>query len=233
MANSDVAVIGAGPYGLSAAAHLRHRGVDFRIFGVPMANWRNAMPAGMFLKSDGAGTSLSDPENAVTLARYCSRRGIPYADHGLPIALETFVNYALAFQQQLGLNVEPCNVVELAGEPGLFKLQLDTGETVTARKVVLAVGTTYFGHVPIELANLPRELVTHSRDHRDFARFAGKEVVVVGGGQSSLETAALLNEQGAKVQVLVRRPSVAWNPPPTEASGLRRLYEVQTGLGVG
>ena len=47
---TDVAVIGAGPYGLSLAAHLRARGADIRVFGFPMQSWRDSMPVGMKLK---------------------------------------------------------------------------------------------------------------------------------------------------------------------------------------
>lgn len=233
MSNPEVVIVGAGPYGLSVAAHLRHRGIGFRIFGVPMQNWQQAMPRKMFLKSDGAGSSLSDPEGTTTLAHYCSSKGLSYGDHGVPIALQTFVEYALSFQRELVPDLEECRVLELAGLPDRFELQFDSGERVRARKVVLAVGTTYFAHMPAPLANLPRELVTHSRDHSDFADFADRDVVVIGGGQSALETAALLNEQGARVQVLVRAPEVAWNPPPTQPSPLRKPFELQTALGTG
>ena len=46
----EVAVIGAGPYGLSLAAHLRARGIDYRIFGKPMDTWNAHMPKNMTLK---------------------------------------------------------------------------------------------------------------------------------------------------------------------------------------
>ena len=92
--------MGAGPYGLSIAAHLRQHGIRYRIFGIPMQSWRN-MPAGMFLKSEGAASSLSDPNCAMTLAHYCVTRALPYQDHTMPIPLETFVNYGLTFQQRL------------------------------------------------------------------------------------------------------------------------------------
>jgi len=233
MTDTDVIIVGAGPYGLSIAAHLRHRGIAFRIFGVPMQNWRTAMPTGMFLKSDGAGTNLSDPADTLTLAQYCSSRRLPYGDHGMPIALQTFIDYTMAFQRQLVPEVEQCAVVALAAKSGGFELRLDTGERVTARRVVLAVGTTYFGYVPKPLSILPRELVTHSSEHSELVKFAQRDVVIIGGGQSALETAALLKEQGASVQVLMRAPVVAWNPPPSPREGLGRFCKPQTALGLG
>ena len=66
MNNCQLAIVGAGPYGLSIAAHLRERGVNFRIFGTPMRTWREQMPRGMLLKSDGFASNLSDPQPVLT-----------------------------------------------------------------------------------------------------------------------------------------------------------------------
>lgn len=231
--NPEVAIIGAGPYGLSIAAHLRQRGIAFRIFGIPMQNWRSAMPRGMFLKSEGAGSNLSDPEGALTLAQHCALTDRSYSDVGKPIPLDTFVDYGLAFQRRLVPELEECTVVALGERSGAFELRLDTEEIVTARRVIVAVGTTYFGCLPESLTKLPRELVSHSREHSDFSRFASREVIVIGGGQSALETAALLNEEGAGVRVLVRASALAWNPPPNAATSRRRLSQPQSALGLG
>ncbi|MGA8216324.1 MAG: NAD(P)-binding domain-containing protein [Candidatus Sulfotelmatobacter sp.] len=232
-ANAEVVVVGAGPYGLSIAAHLRQRGIAFRICGVPMQNWRRAMPKGMFLKSEGAGSNLSDPTHGLTLAHHCALTALSYSDQGMPIPLDTFVDYGIAFQRTLVPEVEECTVVALAEKPGAFELQLETGERFTARRVIVAVGTTYFGYLPDPLSNLPRELVSHSRDHTDLGKFANRDVVVIGGGQSALETAALLKEQGANVRVLVRAHSVAWNPSPCAPKVLQRLSRPRSALGLG
>lgn len=123
-------------------------------------------------------------------------------------------------------------MVALAGKPGGFDLCTDGGEHVTARYVILAVGTTYFAHIPRPLSGLPRELVGHSREYSDLSHFAHRDIVVIGGGQSALETAALLNEQGANVQLLVRKPHLKWHPTPTP--GPRRGFpSPQTELGRG
>ena len=72
--NPDVIIAGAGPYGLSIAAHLQFHGIKFRIFGSPLSVWRSHMPEGMYLKSDGFASNLSDPESRFTLKDYCGRR---------------------------------------------------------------------------------------------------------------------------------------------------------------
>jgi FAD-dependent urate hydroxylase len=233
-ANPELVVIGAGPYGLSIAAHLRQRGVAFRIFGIPMQNWRSAMPKGMLLKSEGFASNLSDPAGAVTLAQHCKIAGFPYGERGLPTSLETFVDYGLAFQRTLVPDVEERTVVELREERGTFELGLDNGESLTTGRVVVAVGTSYFAHVPQAFENLPSRLISHTSQHADLARFADQEVIVIGAGQSALETAALLHEQGASVRVLVRADSVLWNAAPYATPGfLGRLSKPETGLGRG
>lgn len=191
------------------------------------------MPKGMFLKSEGAGSNLCDPARALTLAHHCALTGLPYSDQGMPIPLDAFLDYGLAFQRTLVPEVEECNVVALAEKLGAFELRLETGETLMARRGILAVGTTYFSHLPDPLTNLARQLISHSSEHADLAKFAHRDIVVIGGGQSTLETAALLRENGARVRVLVRAHSVAWNPPPCVPAGWGRLSQPRSALGLG
>ena len=231
----DVAIVGAGPYGLSLAAHLRAAGVDYRHFGLPMQLWRSAMPQGMFLKSQGFASNLSDPGGTHTLEAFCGQTGRPYASYGLPVALDTFVSYGQWFQSGLGLAVEEVLVTSLARLNGGFELTLATGERLAARRVVVAIGVQHFGYVPPPLSSLPSSVCTHSSAHTDLGAFRGREVVVVGAGQSALETAALLHEQGASVQVLAREKKLAWNGVPLALDRplLQRLKEPESGLGSG
>src|ERR1700719_1501399 len=96
----NVAVIGAGPYGLSVAAHLRYHNVSFRIFGRLMDSWRAHMPKGMMLKSDGFASNIYDPGGSFTLRHFCAERGIEYSDTGIPVRLETFTTYGMAFKDR-------------------------------------------------------------------------------------------------------------------------------------
>jgi FAD-dependent urate hydroxylase len=232
---SDIAIVGAGPYGLSVAAHLRRHGRPFRIFGTPMQSWQVNMPAGMFLKSEGCASSLSDPAGSYTLKAHCQEHGLEYGDYGVPVSLQTFHDYGLAFQRRFVPEVEDTQVVGIDQSSDGYELRTATGEALTARNVVLAVGISHFAHIPRQLARLPRELVSHTSHHRDFGRFAGRDLTVVGGGQSALETAALAYEQGANVRVLVRQPRLAWNADPEEWPRplARRLRYPMTGLGAG
>jgi FAD-dependent urate hydroxylase len=231
----EVAIVGAGPYGLSTAAHLRCHGLPFRIFGSPMESWRRSMPAGMYLKSEGRASNLSDPTGEYTLATHCRSRGLPYDDDRVPVPLATFCDYGLSFQQRLVPDVEDTRVVRLDHTPAGYLLETATGETLAAGVVVLAVGSSHFAHVPEQLAHLPRTLLSHTSERHDLTLFAGRHLTVIGGGQSALETAALAREQGADVRVFVRRPALAWNAtPPAEPRPLaQRLRYPTTGLGAG
>ena len=103
--SSDIAIIGAGPYGLSIAAHLRARDIEHRIIGDPMQFWLGHMPRGMLLKSDGFASTLYDPGGDFTLRHYCEERNVEYADLGTPVRVEDFCAYGLAFQQRFAPNL--------------------------------------------------------------------------------------------------------------------------------
>jgi cation diffusion facilitator CzcD-associated flavoprotein CzcO len=229
----DVAIVGAGPYGLSLAAHLRAAGVNYRQFGRPMHLWREQMPRGMFLKSQGFASNLSDPAGARTLAAFCRATGRPYADYGLPVPLDDFVAYGDWFAGHLAGSLDPALVTRLSRLGGAFELGLADGRTCRARRVVLATGVEHFAHTPPSLSG--QESVAHSSAITEPAAFSGMRVVVIGRGQSALESAALLRENGADVEIVTRSPAVAWNGPPLPPDRplLQRLREPEAGLGSG
>lgn len=221
----DAAIIGAGPYGLSIAAHLSRSGVDYRLFGTPMHTWRNHMPEGMWLRSEGFASNLADPEGKLTLARYCADHRFDVGGWGVPVPLEVYSGYGEWFVEQAKVPVEDTQVLGLARDSGGFVLDLATGETVRATQVVVAVGLTHFRHLPAELSALPPDLCSHSSSVRGGisgssgsqlhpGEFAGRRVTVIGAGQSALENAALLHEHGASVEIAARADSIVWNPPP-------------------
>ncbi len=235
MNTCDVAIVGAGPYGLSIAAHLRARNVNFRIFGNPMHTWLQHMPKGMRLKSEGFASSLYDPDSTFTLEAYCKEKGHPYSHLGRPVPLSVFAAYGLEFQKRFVPNLEDKLVESLKQTADGFEIRLEDGETVTARKVVMAIGLTHYKHIPPEFASLPSEFVSHSSQHSDPAEFKGREVVILGAGASALDWAALLHQAGAKVHVVARRAKIKFHDPPkdVEPSLLSRLRNPVTGIGPG
>lgn len=230
----DVAIVGAGPYGLSVAAHLRPLGLSLRSFGMPMNLWRG-MPSGMFLKSQPFASDLSDPVGVYTLEAFCRATGRPYVSYGRPVALDTFIEYGMWFQRKQVPDLEEVLVTHVGRADGLFVLSLSNGETAYARRVVVAAGVEHFAHLPEPFAALPRQLCTHSSAHMDLGAFAGRDVTIIGGGQSALESAALASEHGATVRMVVREPQLHWNGVPLAPDRplLRRLREPEAGLGSG
>jgi thioredoxin reductase len=231
----QVAIIGAGPYGMSLAAHLRGAGISFRIFGSPMHNWRFQMPRGMCLKSEGFASNLYDPESIFTLEIYCKREGIPYADTGYPIPLEVFTAYGLEFQKRFLPDLEDKQVVGLERLDSGFRLTLDDGGTCDASRVVVATGISHFASVPDILAGLPEEFVTHSSQHADLSRFKGRDVTVLGAGSSAIDIAALLGKAGASARLLARAPKFKYNGPPLPKppTWIESLRRPRSGLGPG
>lgn len=232
---TGVCIIGAGPYGLAVAAHLRHVGVDFRIFGSPMRRWLTQMPKAMLLKSEGCASGLPDPEGRLGLAQFCREDGRPYAEYGTPLSRETFAKYALWFQQKLVPQVEDVLVSAVSKTDAGFEVCLNTGAKLRSSQVIVASGLDQMERVPEQLRQLPSELCSHSSAHYDLSQFKGKEVVVIGGGQSGLETAALLKEEGASVTLVLRAPAIAWNGIASLArrSLYQRMRRPRTQLGHG
>jgi thioredoxin reductase len=230
-----IAIIGAGPYGLSIAAHFRSRGIRFRIFGRPMDSWARHMPKGMLLKSDGFASNIYDPDEAFTLGQFCKEHGIEYADSGIPVGLDTFTAYGLAFRDRMVPELEDKLVVSVDRLPDGFSLRLDDGETVTARQVVAAVGITHFEHVPDSLTNLAPQYLSHSARHKEVAPFKGRGVAVIGSGASALDLAGLLKEAGADVQLVSRRKQLKFHSTPTgkPRSWWQQVRHPQSGLGPG
>jgi hypothetical protein len=199
-----------------------------------MHSWRERMPAGMLLKSEGFASNLYDPMGDFTLKRFCTEMGLPYADIGIPVPLSNFVSYGLAFQRRVVPELEDDTVVGLSSSPDGFSLRLEKGKPAVARRVVMAVGLSYFRHVPQSLAHLPAELVSHSSDHRHFQRFRGQDVTVLGAGASALEVAAALRDCGAESRLVARRGSIQFNPQAKAGRSLwQQVRYPVSGIGFG
>ncbi|WP_262056488.1 lysine N(6)-hydroxylase/L-ornithine N(5)-oxygenase family protein [Streptomyces sp. STR69] len=214
--SNTVVVIGAGPYGLSTAAHLKARGLHVRVFGSPMASWAENMPAGMLLKSPPSASVLSAPSPGFTLDDYARQAGEVRLGGHDQVPVEMFVRYGRWFAGELVPEVEDVRVLAVDRQPDGFRLKLASGEEVRAAAVVAAGGMDGFAYVPEPLAGLvPQGLVSHSSHHPDLGKFADRDVVVVGAGQSAQESAALLHEAGARVQLLARTEKLVFGAGPT------------------
>ncbi len=227
----DVVVVGAGPYGLSAAAHLLTQGLKVVIFGKPLHFWRNHMPQGMLLRSYWWATNLSDPKNNYGFAQYFQEKGLVGID---PLPIDTFLDYGLWFQRQAVPCVDESYVTSIEHNGELFLVMTENGRMLQSTAVVMAPGLQYYTYRPVEYGHMPAALVSHSADHCTLAPFIGKRVAIVGGGQAALETAALLHEQGTSVQVIARSP-IRWivrahtNMPAV----LNTLRSPRAGMGNG
>ena len=230
---TDVAIIGAGPYGLSLAAHLVAEGLTIRIFGQPMHTWRTGMPEGMVLKSEGFASNLWDPAGAFTLRDYCRDNGLPYKDSGLPVPLRTFSDYGVAFQKRFVPMLDERLISTLQRDSNGFVLHLNDGEIVSAARVVIAAGIRDFYDIPPELEAIRGPILSHSADHHALDPFIGRRVLVIGGGASGVGMAALMSQRGASVTVAARKPRIAYCGPPEDRTALDKIKAPESGLGTG
>ena len=233
---ANTVIIGAGPYGLSIAAHLKAARIPFALYGTPLESWRKFMPRGMVLKSERFASNLWDPNRRFTLERYSAERKMPYQPSGVPLSLEDFLGYAEWFRERaVGESIDKkiCNIRRTRSG---FALDFDRagGPSLEAQRVILATGHMAFRVIPEEFSNLPEPFCYHSSALHDVAGFAQRDVTVIGAGQSALESAALLVEAGARVRLIVRENKLTWNAPRNGHNALtHKIRHPESGLGFG
>ena len=193
------------------------------------------MPRGMRLKSEGFASNLSEPSAEFTLEAFCREQHIEYAHIGLPVALETFIEYGREFQRRYVPQLEQVNVTRLETTTAdEFALTTAAGEVVRSRRVIVATGIGSFARLPRELEGLPEQLVSHSAAHADLTPFGGRKVAVLGAGASALDLAALLVQAGASVDLIARTDTLKFHDPPRKSRPLlERIREPRSGLGTG
>jgi hypothetical protein len=206
------------------------------VYGEPLEFWRTQMPEGMILRSRRRSSHIADPRRAFTIDRFEAAEGRQL--HSPSLTLSEFIDYALWFQRNAVPDLDRRKVRLLEQVDGRFRLELEDGEERVVGRVAVAAGLSPFAHRPEPYASLPEALVSHAADQRDLASFSGRSVLVVGAGQSALESAALLREGGAHVEVAVRAPAIRWLAeegdrvrralPPTDVGGFSTGWTAAT-----
>lgn len=229
-ADVPVIVIGAGPYGLSVTRHLRKAGVTTHTFGTPMSFWRDHMPVGMLLRSAWTACNIGSSKGPLTLEAFeaASERNIPD-----PVPLDDFIDYGLWYQEQVVPDLDHRMVTNVSRQGSQFVATLDDGDQVVASRVVVAAGISLFARRPVLFDHLSPEQSSPAVDHDDLSRFSGARVAVVGCGQSALESAALLAEGGAKVELIARSSSINWlrTGKPDDPRWLSSILYTDTDVG--
>ena len=231
----EVAVVGAGPYGLSLGAHLNSAGIDTRVLGRPMSFWRENMPKGMYLRSPWAATHIVDPDNLLTLDAFAAVTSLGRPD---PLPLEDFVRYGDWFQRTALPDLDTRRVAKIEPAGRELWITLEDGSTLRTRRVVVAMGLAKQEFRPAAFDRLPATLVSHTADHASLEPFRHKRVAVIGRGQSACESAALLHEAGAEVTI-VSRGDIHWLGAQTSGNAHRRdiywhlhkLLATKSGVG--
>lgn len=188
----DLAIVGGGPCGLSCGIEAARRGMSYRVFekkGIAASIQR--FPVGM--------PFFSTPEKL-------ELGGIPLTCAGMRPTREEMLRYVHRIVEHFAIDVALYTPVERIepGAAGGFRVHTPRG-TVAARNVVVATG--YYDR-PNSL-DVPGIDLPHVRRYYDERfRYAGCDVVVVGGGNSAIEAALDLLRGGARVRLVHRRASL-------------------------
>ena len=212
MRETDLLIIGAGPYGLAVGSYARRLGLECLVVGDPMSFWRDHMPAGMLLRSP---TSWHlDAVGELTFERFIQTRGLRLAEVS-PISLGLYLEYCHWFREQSEVPVRQSYVKNLEwrrDNPLPFVASMDDGSGIAARRVLAATGLTQYRNIPEDLASmLPVERYSHTSEFVDFRLLQGQRCLIVGGRQSAFEWAALINEvAGAEIHLVYRHDTPAF-----------------------
>jgi FAD-dependent urate hydroxylase len=216
-----IAVVGAGPFGLSVSAHVP----GARVFGEPLRTWRRHMPADMLLRSAWEETSLSAPAGG-TIDDFARATGVTRQE---PLPLQTFLSYGDWFHARFVRDSDPADVARIESAGHGLRITTTAGEELDATAAVIAVGVMPFAHAPHPFAEALGEGVQLATERLDDEALAGRRVAVIGGGQNALESAGIAARAGADVELLVRS-QVRWfadREPETPRGPIgRRAYRL-------
>jgi hypothetical protein len=228
----DVAIIGAGPYGLSLAAHLKDLGVEHQVFGTPMSFWHNSMPPGMELKSEGSACDLFDWRREFSIEDFYKAISRPFIGRVI-VPAEIFLAYGLEFQKRFAPEADLCNVANVSRSAGRFILRLQDSRVLRAARVVVATGIRDYAYVPKALRGLPKEFVTHSAEYGPVDQFAGRKVLVIGSGASAVDLAWSLFQRGGDVSLVCRQPMIKFHPEPPPRNWYSAIRSPDSPIGGG
>jgi putative flavoprotein involved in K+ transport len=211
----EAIVAGAGPAGLAAAAVLRKHG-----FETVVLESTEAVGARWRTRYDGL--RLNTMRTFSTLPGYRMPRR-----YGRYPRREDFVAYleAYAAHHRLPLRFATAlHRVDRADEDGLWRLETSSGPLL-ARYAVLATGYDAVPKLPewADNGGFAGELI-HASEYRSAKPYRGREVLVVGAGNTGIDIAGLLVEAGARVSLAMRTPPNVfprdWHGIPLQPSAI-------------
>lgn len=206
----DLAIIGGGVAGISAAIEAKRAGLSFAVFesSAPfdtLANFPKGKPIYTYPRD-------MQPEGAMRFE---------------DTTKEALVAQLDAVRQQEGIETVKAHVTGLESQGGTLALHVEGSPPVRARRVLVAIGRS--GN--FRKLGVPGESLSHKVFNRlhDPAAYSGRRVLVVGGGDSALESAVSLARSGATV-TLVHRGASFTRPKPENLAALE-MARVEVRLG--
>jgi thioredoxin reductase (NADPH) len=180
----DVAVVGAGPAGLSTAVYASSEGLSVAVLDA---------------RAYGGQAGAS--------ARIENYLGFPTGISGQALAARAFIQ-----AQKFGADVlipTTAKTLDCSRKNGAFTLEVEGGDPIRARTIVVASGARYRHPGIADIARFEGRGVWYWASPIEAALCAGEEVILVGGGNSAGQAAVFLSDRASKVRMMVRGPSLA------------------------
>lgn len=216
----DVAIVGGGMAGLTAAAALRQQGIRAPMFDRSPEGFEGPWATTARMETLRSPKQLTGPAlglpSLTFRAWYEAQFGLDAWNALDKIGRLDWMDYLRWYRRVLALDVrnahEVLSIVPRDDGVVALTMRAPQGEfTVLARRVVIATGRDGLGGpiVPAVAQSLPRSFWAHSSDVLDYGLLAGRRVGVIGGGASAMDSAATALEAGAsRVDLLIRRADI-------------------------
>ncbi len=211
MNSIPVLIVGAGPYGLSLANFMTAKGHPFKIIGKPMELWKEHTFSDADLRSDMATSEISHPENAYSIQKF---RALHVKDGNAiseRVSVHEYRQYIEWVLQEIPYDIQENYLMELTRNGESFRAELDTGEVIEAKQVVIATGVAHHLKIPDEFREARH--VIHSYFTQEIEALRGKKVLVVGAGQSAAEAMEICQQNDNHVDWYSRKEPRFYSEP--------------------
>ncbi len=232
MKNPRVAIIGAGPYGLSYAAYCQALGIEYILFGVWMDLWVSKISPDSILRSHIALSCPASPAGQSIINDWSNENIAMKNGDGSNNRFSTqqFLSFMRYFTKLNKINEAKGLISSINKQAGRFLITTNAGMEQEFTDVVIATGLTGMRNYIDADLNVQSDYLIYSDEISKMTSLEKEHVIIIGSGQSAAESAVIALKQGAHQITFINRgleQKYAAVHTANSAEKRRDLFELQ------